>query len=309
MKNNSFHCIFYVNTHLLAEGSAVMVFLKLFLLSWALIPDRAAMLLARALNCVFYRKLAAGKLKFVKTAKVIPKLFPDRGREWQQRVIKQNSLHYMKLAVEMLKARTSKTKRAVFRKVYIAEGKQYLERLLETGDGFTVLTLHEGNFEYAAAYIGMVYRPIYTPVSVSDTKGSRIMNWAREGHNCNLIEVRPGAKNAARALAKMIRLLKQGEIIFLVADQRGTGGDFMGELFGKMLRQYGGPYVLGQRAKKPFLPMYSLRDRQDKIAVHFEQPFYLNGDDLKKDIKRVTGFFEKVMREHPEQYLWSKDRW
>jgi KDO2-lipid IV(A) lauroyltransferase len=267
------------------------------------------MLLARVLNCVFYRKLIRGKLKFVKTAKVIPKLFPERSREWQERIIKQNSLHYVKLAVEMLKARTSKTKRAVNRKIYVAEGRQHLERLLESGDGFIVLTLHEGNFEYAAAYIGMIHRPIYTPVSVSNTKGSRVMNWARERHNCNLIEVRSGAKNAARALAKMIRLLNQGEIIFLVADQRGTGGKFMGELFGKMLRQYGGPYILGQRTKKPFLPMYSLRDERDKIAVHFEKPFYLNGDELESDIKKVTGFFEKVMREHPEQYLWTKDRW
>jgi len=286
-----------------------MILFKALFLSFAVVPDRAAMLLAHLFSWVFYRKLTKGKLKFVKTNKVIPKLFYDREREWQKQVIKQNSLHYMKLAFEMLKARTSKTLRAVHRKIYIAEGREHLETLLDSGDGFVVLTLHEGNFEYAAAYIGMVYRPIYTPISVSDTKGSRLMNWAREGHNCNLVEVRPGAKSAARALVEMIRLLNRGEIIFLVADQRGTGGDFMGELFGKMLRQYGGPYILGKRTKKPFLPMYSLRDQRDKIAIHFEKPFYLNGDDLEKDIAKVTGFFERVMRAHPEQYLWSKDRW
>jgi lauroyl/myristoyl acyltransferase len=124
-----------------------------------------------------------------------------------------------------------------------------------------------------------------------------------------MIEVRSKARASARALLEMMQLLNRGEILFLVTDQKGTGGDFRGTLFGKELKLYGGPFILGQRTGKPFLPMYTVRDEKNRIAIHFLPPFYLDGADLESDVRKVTGFFERVMRVHPDQYLWDRDRW
>ena len=285
-----------------------MLLLKIIVCVFALIPDPVAMQLARVLSVFFYHRLKKGKWKFVKTHTVIPKLFPERDSSWHEQVIKRNSLHYMQLMMEILKARFI-TNRRGRKKIYIREGKEHLERLLASGNGFVILTGHFGNFEYAAGYIGTFYRPVYAPINVSNTKGSRVMNWLREGHNVIMVEVRSKARAAASALRKMIRLLNRGDILFLVADQRGTGGEYRGTLFGKELKLYGGPFILGQRTGKHFLPMYTVRDEKNRIAIHFLEPFCLDGKDLKSDIGKVTGFFERVIRTHPDQYLWDRDRW
>jgi lauroyl/myristoyl acyltransferase len=285
-----------------------MFLVKLVACVFAIIPDPLAMLCARILNLFFYPRLKKGRWKFVKTHRVIPKLFAEQGRHWQERVIRQNSLHYMKLMMEILKTRHI-TKRGGRKKIYIKEGKEHFERLLESGKGFVIITGHLGNFEYAAGYIGTFYRPIYAPISVSNTGGSRAVNWMREGHNVTFIEVPPRRQAASRALLHMIRLLKRGEIIFLVADQKGTGKGYRGNLFGKEVKLYGGPFTLGQRTGVLFLPLYTVRDDKNRIAIHFMEPFPLTGEDISADIKKVTDFFEFLMREHPDQYLWDRDRW
>jgi KDO2-lipid IV(A) lauroyltransferase len=285
-----------------------MLPVKLLVYVFAIVPDRCAMALARILNPFFYRRLTRGGWKFIKSPRVIPKLFPDRSPRWREGVIRRNSLHYVKLAMEMLKAHFI-TDRGLMKKTYIREGKSHLVRLLESGNGFVILTGHLGNFEYAAAYIGTVYRTVYAPVSVSNTAGSRLMNWIRQGHHVALIEVRSRPRASTAALGRMIHLLNRGEPLFLVADQRGKGGEYRGTLFGTRQKLYGGPFVLGKKTGKPFLPMYSVRDEKNRIAIHFLEPFFLNGQDTAADIRKVTDFFELMMREHPDQYLWDRDNW
>jgi KDO2-lipid IV(A) lauroyltransferase len=282
--------------------------IKLAMYLLAPFPDAVGMVLARIANVFFYPGVRRNRWKFIRTAKVIPKIFPDKSEAWRRRVIKENALHVAKLAFETLRTRFV-GKRRINRKCYIREGKARLDALLRSGEGFFILTGHLGNFEYAAAFIAMNYRRLYTPVAVSNTPGSRLMNWAREGHNIELLESSVKRGKSARTLMKIIKLIRQGEIVYLVADQRGEGGDIEGEIFGKKLKLFGGPFITGKRTGKPCLPMYSLRDERNRIAVHFEEPFYLKGDDLQEDVRKVSAFFERIMREHPEQYLWARDLW
>ena len=285
-----------------------MVFLKILIYLFAVVPDPVVMLLARFANLFFYPGVRKNKWKFIKIAEVIPKLFPDRDEEWRRRVIRANALHVLKIAGESLKSRFVKRRRGN-RKCYIGEGREHLESLLASRAGFVIITGHLGNFEYGAAYIAMNFRRVHALVAMSDTPGSRMMNWGREGHNVVLLESSRDPRVSARTLVQMIRLLNQGEIIFLVADQGGRGGEVEGTLFGKRLRFFGGPFVIGKRTRKPFLPLYCLRDEGNRIALNFDPPFFLDGEDPVADVEKVTAFFEKIMREHPEQYLWSKDRW
>lgn len=281
--------------------------LKIVVFLFSLVPMPVVMLLARLVYPLFYRAVKKGKWG-LRAGRIIPRVFKNRKSEWCESVVRANSLHLMKFAGEMLKARFA-SNRLISRKCYIFSGKEYMDELYSSGRGFIILTCHLGNWEWAAAYIALKYRTLYAPVFVEESKGNKLLNWIRMGHNVELLEASRDPRISALTLMKMIELLKRGEIIYLVADQAALGGNFRGRLFGAELRIFGGPFILGQKTHAPFLPMYSLRDGKDRIALHFEEPFFLIGDKLDEDIEKVTTFFERNITAHPEQYLWSQDRW
>jgi lauroyl/myristoyl acyltransferase len=284
-----------------------MFLVKLLSLVFAVVPDPFVMMLARIVAPFFIRASKRGKWG-LRYTNIIPKVFPQKDEQWQHRAIEGNALHLMRLAGELLKARY-KTKPGVNRKCYIKEGKEYFEDLLGTGEGFIIMTCHLGNWEYAAAFIAQNYRRLYAPVFVEESPGNRALNWMREGRNVVILETGYDPRRSARSLLKMIDVLNKGEIVYLVADQEALGGEYRGTLFGKELRIFGGPFILGQKTKKIILPHYNYRDENERIAICFDPPVHLNGEDLSRDIDTVMEFFERHIREHPDQYIWSQDRW
>jgi len=282
--------------------------LKLLIYIFACIPQSAVMGLAHILFPFVYR--AAKKRKWgLRAQKIIPKVFKGREAGWYEQVLRQNTLHLLKFAGEMLKARFA-SDRSIQRKCYVKEGSEYLEKLMQGDTGFTILTCHLGNWEWSAAFIALLYDcTLYAPVFVENSKGNEVLNWAREGHRIKLLKTGRDPKTSLRTLFKMIELVKTGKVVYLVADQAALGGNYRGTLFGADLRIFGGPFIVGRKTRTPFLPVYNLRDENDRIALYFEKPFYLNGKDLDQDIRKVTDFFERNIGANPEQYLWSQDRW
>ena len=284
-----------------------MFLVKLLSLVFGCIPDPVVMRLARIVAPLFLR-LSRRKKWRLRYTDIIPKVFPEKDGEWHRRTVKGNAVHLMRLAGELLKARY-KTRPGVNRKCYMREGREYFEDLLGSGDGFIIMTCHIGNWEYAAAFIAQNYRTLYAPVFVEDSAGNRALNWMREGRNVVILETGYDPRRSARSLLKMIDVLNKGEIVFLVADQEALGGEYRGMLFGKELRIFGGPFILSQKTKKTILPHYSYRDKNGRIALCFDPPITLSGEDREADITLVIEFFERHIREHPEQYVWSQDRW
>ncbi len=282
--------------------------LKLLIYIFACIPHSAVMVLARILFPFVYR--AAKKRKWgLRAGKIIPKVFNNREKQWYEQALRQNTLHLLKFAGEMLKARFASDK-SIRKKCYIKEGGEHLEKLMRDDTGFTILTCHLGNWEWSAAYIAILYEcTLYAPVFVEHSRGNEVLNWVREGHRIELLQTGRDPKVSLRTLFRMIELVKNGQVVYLVADQAALGGNYRGTLFGADLKIFGGPFVVGRKTHTPFLPVYNLRDEADRIALFFEKPFYLDGEDLTQDIRKVTDFFERNIGAHPEQYLWSQDRW
>jgi len=284
-----------------------MIIFKLIVYIFAIIPQKLVMLIAHIANIYFYRVMKKGKWG-LKTNRILPKVFKNRDEDWYKRILKGNSLHLMKFAGETIKARCIRDW-GLNKKCYIREGRNFFEDLYRSKVGFVIITCHLGNWEYGAAYIALNYGKIYAPVFVENSKGNELLNWVREGHNIVLLETSRDPKTSAKTLMKMVKLLKNREIVYLVADQSAISGGIRGEFFGKELNVFGGPFILGQKTKRPILPMYTLRDKKNRIALYFEKPFFLNGEDIKNDIKMVNDFFERSIKKAPEQYLWSQDRW
>ncbi|UCB45924.1 MAG: lysophospholipid acyltransferase family protein [Spirochaetota bacterium] len=285
-----------------------MFLVKFLAVIFACIPDSFVMLLARILSPLILN--AAKKEKWgLLFFRIIPKVFPEKDGQWHSMVIKKNAVHLMKFGGEMLQARYKKPFWGL-PKCYIKEGKENFESLLNSDEGFIIMTCHLGNWEYAAGWLSVKYsRRLYAPVFVEESEGNRALNWLRGGRDVVILETSYNPRVSARTLLKMINLLKNGQIIYLVADQQALGGDYKGMFFGKELGIFGGPFILGQKTGKPILPLYNFRDEKNKIALCFEEQFVLNGENLDEDISIVMDFFERNIRKHPDQYIWSQDRW
>ncbi|MFW6139521.1 MAG: lysophospholipid acyltransferase family protein [Spirochaetota bacterium] len=281
---------------------------KLLSLIFSVIPDSLVMYAAVVLSPIFYNIIVRKNRLGLRVAKIIPKVFKKREVSWQQHIIRQNSVHLMKLAGEILKAHYKKDW-WLNKKCYIAEGRHYLDELFHSGQGFVIMTCHLGNWEYAAAYLAMKYQRLHAPVFVEDSPGNRALNWIRLGHRVELMEASTEPRVSAGTLRKILELLQKGEIVYLVADQEALGGSYQGVFFGKELVLFGGPFIIGRKTGRPLLPMYSLRDEKNRIALHFEEPMYLPGEDLQRDIRKVVDFFERNISRHPDQYIWSQERW
>ena len=271
------------------------------------IPDFAVMGLARLLSPIFYRAMKKGKWGF-RIKRILPKVFKGKGPDWYDSIMRLNAIHLMKFAGEMLKAHY-KLDFFLRKKVYIAEGKEYLDDLLKSKEGFIILTCHLGNWEYAAAWLAMMYKPLYAPVFVEDSEGNRALNWIREGHRINMLSASYDPRVSAKTLVKMIRAVENGEILYIVGDQEALSNGYTGELFGKQVKLFGGPFIIGKKTGKMVIPMYSIRNKRNRIELHFEKPFFLNSERIEDDIKKVTDFFERNISKYPDQYLWSQDRW
>jgi len=285
----------------------VLFLVKLLSFIFFLIPDRMVMVIAVILSPVFYNAMKKGKWGF-KIKRILPKVFKGRNEQWYKRIMRKNSIHLMKFAGEMLKAHY-KMDYFLRKKCYIAEGREFLEQLVSNNRGFMIVTCHLGNWEYAAAWLAMEYGEIYAPVFVEDSSGNRALNWIRTGHRVNMLETSYDPRVSTKSLIKMIRLLENGKIVFIVSDQEALGGDYTGKLFGKEIKVFGGPFILGKKTVRPILPMYTIRNNRDKIELYFEPPFYLSGENKDEDIAKLTTFFERNISKYPDQYLWSQDRW
>ncbi len=284
-----------------------MLLVKIFSVLFSVVPDTVVMFLAYLAHPFIYRKMKKGKWG-LKTGKIIPKVFKDKDKSWHDMVVKKNALHLLKFAGEMFQARYKK-ERAGLKKVFIGQGKQYLDELMQSGGGFIIITGHLGNWEYAAGYISTMYRKIYAPVFVVNSKLNDALNWMRGTREVVLLETKYSAKASARAFFRMRDLLNKDEVLFIVADQEALGGEVKGKMFGKEIRIFGGPFILGQKTGKPFLPLYTFRDGKNRIVLNFEEPFYIDKEKLDSSVDRVMNFFERHIREHPDQYIWSQERW
>ncbi|MBN2324598.1 MAG: hypothetical protein JXQ30_12755 [Spirochaetes bacterium] len=284
-----------------------MFLVKFLSVLFAVIPDPVVMRLAGIMLPIFHRLAKKGKWGF-RYPSIIPKAFPGMGEEWYRKVVRANTLHLLKVAGELLKAHY-KTRRGVDRKCYIKEGEHHFRDCLDSGEGFVLVTCHLGNWEYAAEYLSLNYRRIHAPVFVEESSGNKALKWMREGRNVTILETGYDTRRSARTLLTMIDVLKKGGIVFLVADQEALAGEYRGTLFGKELRVFGGPFILGQKTGVRILPHYNYREKDGRLALCFEPSIRLNGKDPARDIGKVMGFFEKCIGAHPEQYIWSQDRW
>jgi KDO2-lipid IV(A) lauroyltransferase len=97
-------------------------------------------------------------------------------------------------------------------------------------------------------------------------------------------------------------------------DQNAAPDDPWVEFFGWYVPTFRGPVVFSLRTGAPVLPMFMIRQPDNRLLLKIEPPVTLIQTDnkeqeIKKNITFLTKITENHIRQYPEQWWWLHRRW
>lgn len=190
------------------------------------------------------------------------------------------------------------------------EGHENFLAARANGKGVLILTGHIGAWElspYAHALYG--YPLSFLARAVENSKVDQLVNRYR-----GLAGNEPIEKN--RAAREMLRVLGRSGTIGILADQNTLAeeGVFV-DFFGIPACTTSGLARIALRTGAPVVPGYVLWDELEGVyRLCFEPKVDLvrSGDeerDVLENTARFAKVIERVIREHPEQWVWVHKRW
>ena len=186
---------------------------------------------------------------------------------------------------------------------------QHLEDALASPGGTIVAGPHMGNWELIGQSLAWMDVPV-TSIARRRKHSSGIdrelMDWrTRWGQGVVYSEESP---------RKLMRLLKDGEVLGIVADQYSGREGIFTDFFGAQTAHYPGVAVFANRMEVPVVPVHCYRERDGTYVVEFDQPIdpVTDGDQdacNRNLIAQLFRRFESYIRRHPYQWLWFHRKW
>lgn len=179
------------------------------------------------------------------------------------------------------------------------------EQALKDKTGVIFLTPHIGCFEVAAQVLAQ-----HTPMTVLYRPPRKdylkpLMENGRARHNLFL------APTDLSGVRKLLKALKKGEAIGLLPDQVPHHGEGVwADFFGKPAYTMTLPAKLHTLSHAKIIIGYGERLSFGRgYIVHFREFKEELTDDPKQQAEAINLAMEKMIAEHPEQYLWSYNRY
>ena len=116
------------------------------------------------------------------------------------------------------------------------------------------------------------------------------------------------ARPSRQSVTQIIRALRRNEIVLMIPDEFKTTGVEVSFL-GRRAPAPKGPVTIAQRTGAAVLPVFMVRDAQDRLTLHVEPEVrFVQTEDHEEDLRVNTGRFvgeiEKMVRRHPDQWSW-----
>lgn len=190
-------------------------------------------------------------------------------------------------------------------------GKENLDKALAEGKGAILVSAHFGNFPLMLARLaleGYATSGIMRPMR--DSRAEKFFIEKRAKMKIKAIYSQP----RDTCVNKTIETLRKNELVFIPIDQNfGTAGVFV-DFFGRKAATATGPVVLAQRTKAAVLPVFIVRQKDDRHKIIFESALDLEaGRDAKEtvliNIQKLTNIIESYIRRYPAEWGWIHRRW
>jgi Kdo2-lipid IVA lauroyltransferase/acyltransferase len=189
------------------------------------------------------------------------------------------------------------------------EGVEHLRAAMDDHGRALLLTAHLGNWELLAAAHRLTGFPLSIVVRPLDAPWlDALAEQLRRRTGVELIDKRG-------ALRPVLEALRRGRMIGILMDQNAARreGVFV-DFFGRAASTSRSIALLALRTHTPIVPVFIRRDAAGRHTVVIHPaliPAATNGSDaaVVELTARCTQVIERAIRQDPEQWLWSHDRW
>lgn len=274
--------------------------------AWAVswLPERLALGLGAFLGDV------AGRVARVRRDVVdanLARAFPERPAGWRRKCAVASYRHLGGEAVTLL--RLGRMDPEAIRSRTEVVGLEDVEEAMEAGRGAIVVTGHFGNWEVGGAAVAS--RGIPTDVVAVRQKNplfDRDVVAVRQRLGMTVVEKREAPR-------EVLRSLRRGRLVALVADQNVRVGGVFVDFFGVPAATARGPALFALRTRAPvFMGMARrLPGSPARYQVAFEEVPLLAEGTGEESVRQLTAAHQRALegwiRAHPEQYFWHHRRW
>ena len=185
------------------------------------------------------------------------------------------------------------------------EGEELLANATREGKGLLLLAPHLGNWELTGLYFSSRYRmaALYSPPNIKEFEDYMIRVRGRMGSEL--------VRGDRRGLARLITLLREGEVAGILPDQSPRGkGNAYAPFFGMEVRTMTLVSKLLQKSGAKPVITYSERLKDGKgfrLVIRDCEPGIADPDPVIATTA-LNKSIENVVREVPEQYQWEYKR-
>ncbi len=184
-----------------------------------------------------------------------------------------------------------------------------LQQQSATGVGSVFVSMHSGNWEALGiplAERGMGVAALYQ--AVQNPLLERYLLEQREKlYRAGMIS------KGSHAMKRIVRLLRSGDAVAMLADHRQAGRGIMVPFFGQDAPSTPLPATLALRTGARLVVGRCRRVGPVRFAIDLKEIAVEPTDDHDKDVERVTGLIqaqlEAWIRERPQEWMWAHRRW
>jgi Kdo2-lipid IVA lauroyltransferase/acyltransferase len=193
-------------------------------------------------------------------------------------------------------------------KFLTTQGLENYERAHAKGKGVMFLTSHLGAFDLQIT--NMALRGLQPNIVGTALKDERLNELLWEYRNAfGAIAIERGKESV-----RLFKVLKSGGSIAILIDQDTKVKSRFVDFFGMKAATPIGATILALRTGAAVVPTYIYLDEKGQQQMHIlpEIPLVITGEeetDLVVNTQNFTNFTERIVREHPEQWVWMHERW
>lgn len=218
-------------------------------------------------------------------------------------ILLKTYLYFAKMAAMNIKHLGDKN---FVKKHFKIEGLEHFKEALSQNKGVMFTTAHFGNFEMLVCGFAILEHPINVMVRPLD-------NVSLEDIVLNLRQSCSNKIVSSRfSTFDFIKMLQNGQILGILADQYGGSKGLEVEFFGKKAKSSEGIAILSYKNKTPILPAY-LKEEGKALTIVIQKPIYPPNEPFKQALytimRSIYSEFENWIKKEPEKYLWMHNRW